>query len=161
LRAALEAYEAQAYLYALKYSCLLIKRYARAADRDYDFSSGDWISGVQIAVRTRCVLRRAGFLLSRWSTSNEKQTAEVVNRFVPVIDGMASEGAPFRDILATRTQQDMERLRLALMDLSEEDRTEILGSLLEDARNSPGPGLISSTCWSAWGSQAEQTRSRG
>jgi hypothetical protein len=141
LHATLEAYEAQAYLYALKHSCLLIKRYARAADSNYVFSREDWISSVQIAVRTRCVMRRAGFLLSRWSTPNEKQTAEVINRFVPVIDGMASEGAPFRDSLAARTQQDMERLRLAFMDLPEEDGTDILGSLLEDARNSPGTKL--------------------
>ena len=127
LQVALTAYEAQSFLYATKHTCALLRRYAGRDDRA-EFTREDWIAGLQVSVRARCVLRRAGFLLSRWRAGDEKQTAAT-------IDAMFLESIEFRNDLATVAQGETEHLLNTLPALNAQEGRPFFDSLIETARS--------------------------
>jgi hypothetical protein len=81
------------------------------------------------------VLRRAGFLLSRWCAGDEKQTAATINRFVPVVDAMFLESIEFRNDLATVVQGEAEHLLNTLPAWNANEGRSFFDSLIETARN--------------------------
>jgi hypothetical protein len=110
MQVSLSACEAQSFLYATKHTCLLLKRNAGRRESHADFSRDDWIAGTQVSVRARCLLRRAGILLSRWCAGDQPQNATTISRFVPVVDAMFLESSTFRAELAAVAQQEAENL---------------------------------------------------
>jgi hypothetical protein len=91
VRCVLLALEAQCFMYAAKFSCGLLKRYGGILDKHGELVKKDWINSIQVSVRARCALRRAGIILARWSEPNEALTAEKISRYVPIVDSMVSE----------------------------------------------------------------------
>jgi hypothetical protein len=135
LEVALAAFEAQCFVYATKQTCLLLKRHAGRPDARDDFVQDDWVAATQFSVRARCVLRRAGLLLSRWSAPDEQQTAATINRFVPVIDAMFAESMEFRATLAAVAHQESERLRDTIPAWNTNQDRAVFGSLIDAAQN--------------------------
>jgi hypothetical protein len=113
LQMSLTAYEAQTFLYATKHTCLLLKRYAGRHESHDDFMRDDWLAGLQFSMRARCMLRRAGILLSRWCAPGEDQTAATINRFVPVVDAMFLGSSDYRADLAVAAHREAENLLAA------------------------------------------------
>src|SRR5262249_49815308 len=124
-------------LYATKQTCLLLKRHCEASKPRLEFSRDDWIAGLQVSVRARCVLRRAGFLLSRWCAGDQEQTAATINRFVPVVDAMFLESCGFRADLTAAALREKEHL-LSTVPASKVDQGRaFFAPLIETVRQNP------------------------
>jgi hypothetical protein len=133
LQVSLNACEALTFLYATKHTCSLLKRHGGGRNSQAGFVRDDWLAGAQFSVRARCLLRRAGILLSRWCAPDEEQTAETISRFVPIVDAMFLGSGTYRADLATAAQREAENLLDAVAAWST-DRGQ---TLMEAARKSP------------------------
>jgi len=136
LRASLHACEAQSFLYATKNTCQLLKKHAGRFQSREEFVRDDWIAGIQTSVRARCLLRRAGILLSRWCAGDQEQTASTINRFVPLVDAMFSESSEFRGDLAVAAHREAENLLSAVPAWNSDQNRDFFNPLIEAARQS-------------------------
>ena len=137
LQVSLAACEAQSFLYATKYTCQLLTRHAGHPESQEEFIRDNWIASAQTSVRARCLVRRAGILLSRWCARNEEQTATTINRFVPMVDAMFLESTEFRADLDAARHREAESLLSAVPAWNSDEARNFFSSLIEIARQSP------------------------
>ena len=82
--ATLLAYSAQSFLYAAKHSCFLFRSIKGAKD----FADRDWLNSIQISVRTRCILRRAGMLMASVIESTPSPSVDCMESCRRSVDAM-------------------------------------------------------------------------
>ena len=107
VQATLTAYEALSFLQALCRSTYSLNLESQSA-----FEDADWVYRTQTSIRARCVMRRAGYLLARYSLQQgEALTAEKVQACIPIIDGMFAESVAFRTDLTARALDLLDDVR--------------------------------------------------
>jgi hypothetical protein len=92
MRACLNAFEAQSRITALKLGTRQLIEHAGRPEEHRAFVRRNWFDNTQISVRARCILRRAGHLLARYSVKEGKEvTVDLINSFNQVVDEMFME----------------------------------------------------------------------
>jgi hypothetical protein len=107
VQATLRAYEALSFLQALCRSTYSLEIEPQSA-----FEDADWVYRTQTSIRARCLMRRAGYLLAKYSLKEgERLISEKVNACLPIIDGMFVDSVQFRMDLTTRTLNLVDQVR--------------------------------------------------
>lgn len=88
MKVCIEAFTALSYFLALRQSCALLGSDPDRDIKEFDFE--DLIISSQISIRTRCIMRRAGFLLAEVLNPDKSLTAALVNECVEIMDHIAS-----------------------------------------------------------------------
>lgn len=122
VEAAVMAFEAQCYLYALKHSCQLIHQAYQAPREPGSLRRGDWRLACETGIRARCVLRRAGIILAKWSDPQGRISAARVNSLVPLVDAMFLSSAEFREALSRFTQTVFDSFESQIRVVSPDER---------------------------------------
>ena len=100
IRATLQAFEAQLYLYACKHTCRLLKRAATEQLSDEEFTKRDYLDGVEIAVRARATVRRAGLLWALAEHPNPPPGGRDYNAYAGRIDALLASTQEFTSIMS-------------------------------------------------------------
>lgn len=102
----LYAFEALAYMNSCKFDCSLLKR----QQKTIDFKTQSFINGTALSIRSRCVMRRAGFIWAEFENPGKKLKGTDINKYVLLVDNLYSGSENILNILTEKTVEYLDQL---------------------------------------------------